>query len=51
MRTTKTANKKGPSAEVTEIMRKRLRLEYEFYDFVKDRFHRIKNELLEKERK
>lgn len=45
MTTTKTANKKGPSAEVEEIMKKRLELEYDFYYFVKDRFHRLKAEL------
>lgn len=38
-------NKKGPSEEVQEIMKKRLALEYDFYNFVKDRFHRIKYEL------
>lgn len=43
--TTKTVNKKGPSEEVQEIMKKRLALEYNFYNFVKDRFHRIKYEL------
>lgn len=45
MTTTKTANKKGPSAEVEEIMKKRLELEYDFYYFVKDRFRRLKAEL------
>lgn len=43
--TTKTMNKKGPSEEVQEIMKKRLALEYDFYNFVKDRFHRLKYEL------
>lgn len=43
--TTKTVNKKGPSAKVQEIMKKRLALEYDFYYFVKDRFHRIMYEL------
>ena len=45
MTKTKTANKKGPSAEVEKIMKKHLELEYDFYNFVKDRFHRLKNEL------
>lgn len=44
--TTKTMNKKGPSAEVEKIMKKHLELEYDFYNFVKDRFHRLKVELL-----
>jgi len=44
--TTKTMNKKGPSAEVEKIMKKHLELEYDFYNFVKDRFHRLKAELL-----
>lgn len=42
---TRTANKKGPSSEVEEIMKKHLELEYDFYNFVKDRFHRLKSEL------
>ncbi|KAJ7391400.1 hypothetical protein OS493_018444 [Desmophyllum pertusum] len=45
MTTTKTMNKKGPSAEVEKIMKKHLELEYDFYYFVKDRFHRLKAEL------
>ena len=45
MTTTKTVNKKGPSPEVEEIMKKHLELEYDFYFFVKDRFHRQKAEL------
>lgn len=43
--TTKTVKKKGPSAEVEKIMKKHLELEYDFYNFVKDRFHRLKAEL------
>ena len=38
---TKTAKKKGPSPEVEKIMKKHLELEYDFYNFVKDRFHRL----------
>lgn len=45
MTTTKTVNKKGPSPEVETIMKKHLELEYDFYNFVKDRFHRLKAEL------
>ena len=40
--TTKTLNKKGPSAKVEKIMMKKLELEYDFYNFVKARFHIIK---------
>lgn len=43
--TTKTLNKKGPSAKVEKIMMKKLALEYDFYNFVKARFRRIKAEL------
>lgn len=43
--TTKTLNKKGPSAKVEKIMMKKLELEYDFYNFVKDRFRRMKAEL------
>ena len=45
MTTTKTANKKGPSPEVEAIMKKHLELEYDFYNFVKDRFHKQRAEL------
>ena len=45
MTTTKTVNKKGPSPKVEAIMKKHLELEYDFYYFVKDRFHRLKAEL------
>ena len=45
MTTTKTVNKKGPSPEVEKIMKEHLELEYDFYFFVKDRFHRQKAEL------
>ena len=45
MTTTKTANKKGPSPKVEAIMKEHLELEYDFYNFVKDRFHRLKAEL------
>lgn len=38
-------NKKGPSLQVEKIMKKRLKLEYDFYNFVKDRFHRLKAEM------
>ena len=38
-------SRKGPSAEVEKIMKKHLELEYDFYYFVKDRFHRLKAEL------
>ena len=38
-------NKKGPSLEVEQIMKKRLELEYNFYNFVKERFHKLKAEL------
>ncbi|EDO38740.1 predicted protein, partial [Nematostella vectensis] len=41
---TRTKNKKAPSAEVVRIMKKRLHLEYEFYEAVKERFHRLKKE-------
>lgn len=40
--TTKTLNKKGPSVKVEKIMMKKLELEYDFYNFVKARFHIIK---------
>ena len=43
--TTKTVKKDGPSAEVENIMKKHLEIEYDFYNFVKDRFHRLKAEL------
>ena len=43
--TTKTMNKKGPSAEVEKIMMNKLRLEYDFYNFVKDRFHSLTSDL------
>lgn len=46
MTSTRTANKRGPSPEVQEIMKKRMELEYEFYDFVKERFNRLKAELM-----
>ena len=45
MTTTKTLRKKGPSPEVQEIMKKHLELEYDFYNFVKQRFQRLKAEL------
>jgi len=45
MTTTKTANKKGPSPKVAAIVKKHLEIEYDFYNFVKDRFHRLKAEL------
>ena len=45
MTTTKTANKKGPSPKVEAIMKEHLQLEYDFYNFVKDRFQRLKAEL------
>lgn len=43
--TTKTMKKKGPSPEVVRIMKKNLKLEYDFYNFVKNRFDRLKFEL------
>lgn len=43
--TTKTMKKKGPSPEVARIMKKNLKLEYDFYNFVKNRFDRMKFEL------
>lgn len=43
--TTKTMKKKGPSPEVARIMKKNLKLEYDFYNFVKNRFDRLKFEL------
>ncbi|XP_066014984.1 uronyl 2-sulfotransferase [Pocillopora verrucosa] len=46
MTSTRTANKRGPSPEVQEIMKKRMELEYEFYDFVKERFNRLKAGLM-----
>ena len=46
MTSTRTANKRGPSPEVQEIMKKHMELEYEFYDFVKERFNRLKAELM-----
>lgn len=45
MTSTKTVNKIGPSPEVQQIMKKHLQLEYDFYEFVKERFHRLKAEL------
>ena len=45
MTTYKTVNKKRPSPEVEEIMKRRLGLEYDFYTFVKERFRRQKAEL------
>lgn len=45
IKTSKTMNKKGPSLQVEKIMKKRLKLEYDFYNFVKDRFHRLKAEM------
>lgn len=40
-----TKNKKEPSKEVAAITKKRMYLEYEFYEFVKQRFHALKREL------
>ena len=45
MTSTKTVNKIGPSPEVQQIMKKHLQLEYDFYEFVKERFYRLKAEL------
>lgn len=45
MTSTKTVNKIGPSPEVQQIMKKHLQFEYDFYEFVKERFHRLKAEL------
>ena len=41
-------NKKGPSLQVEKIMKKRLELEYDFYNFIKDRFHRLKAEYVDR---
>ncbi|XP_035681320.1 uronyl 2-sulfotransferase-like isoform X1 [Branchiostoma floridae] len=41
----KTAIKIPPSNESREIMRERLHLDYQVYDFIKERFHRQKTQL------
>ncbi|XP_066288134.1 uronyl 2-sulfotransferase-like isoform X2 [Branchiostoma lanceolatum] len=43
--TSKTAKKQKPSPFIREKMRRKLRLEYEFYYFVRDIFHNLKNKL------
>ena len=40
--TTQTLNKKAPSQRVREIFRNQLKLEYEFYDFVRIHFSLMK---------
>ncbi|XP_031567452.1 uronyl 2-sulfotransferase-like [Actinia tenebrosa] len=44
-KTTKTKQKIAPSAEVVAIMKERLKLEYQFYDYVKLKFQHLKKEL------
>ena len=46
MTSTRTMNKKGPSLEVQNIMRKHLQIEYEFHNFVRERFRSLKKELM-----
>ncbi|XP_041480715.1 uronyl 2-sulfotransferase-like [Lytechinus variegatus] len=41
----KTAFKKMPTTKTVEIMKDRMKLDYEFYDYVKERFHRLKRHL------
>ncbi|XP_011678002.2 uronyl 2-sulfotransferase [Strongylocentrotus purpuratus] len=41
----KTSFKKMPSARSVEIMKERMKLDYEFYDYVKERFHKLKRHL------
>lgn len=40
-----TRNKQQPSENVIAIAKERMTLEYEFYDFIKERFHTLKKEL------
>lgn len=40
-----TRHKKKPSEKVIAMAKKLMHLEYEFYDFVKERFHALKKEL------
>ncbi|XP_006811231.1 uronyl 2-sulfotransferase-like [Saccoglossus kowalevskii] len=42
---TKTRKKQPPKPEVVKIMTERLKLEIEFYEFIKDRFQRLKRQL------
>jgi len=41
MAKSKTSHKKPPSPNTYSILRERLRYDYEFYNYVKDRFHRL----------
>ncbi|XP_035681673.1 uronyl 2-sulfotransferase-like [Branchiostoma floridae] len=41
----KTAKKRPPSVKARTIMRQRLQLDYQVYDFIKDRFHMQKTQL------
>ncbi|XP_071480352.1 uronyl 2-sulfotransferase-like [Diadema antillarum] len=41
----KTAFKKEPSSKAAEIMRERLKYDYEFYYYVRERFHKLKKHL------
>ena len=43
--TTATNKKKKPSPDVVKTMKKRLQLEYKFYEFVRQRFRDLKEQL------
>lgn len=43
---TRTVNKREPSPGVQQIMKKHMQLEYEFYDFIKERFNSLEAELM-----
>ena len=45
MAQTETKRKKEPPPNVVRIVRRYLQLEYQFYDFVKERFHALRAEL------
>eukprot|EP00058_Branchiostoma_floridae_P026148 XP_002611638.1 hypothetical protein BRAFLDRAFT_63697 [Branchiostoma floridae] len=45
MKMQKTSNKRPASEKAREVMRERLHLDYQVYDFIKERFHRQKSQL------
>lgn len=42
---TKSIKKIPPSPEIQKIMREKLDIEYRFYEFIKDKFEQLKNDL------
>lgn len=40
-----TRMKQNPSKEVVAISKENMKLEYEFYNFIKERFHKLKRSL------